>query len=102
MEENNKPPITIVSNHIGLNGSPSDRIYGDPFGSVYLIQQDYTRYEGKITKKSITIQSTVDGRNMKSFVYITDDGRWFDRAGIPMLPKNEQLDKEDNDDRNTD
>lgn len=92
--ESNK--FTVVSNHIGLNGEPVDRLYGSPFGNLRLIQADYTEYKGKITKKQL-IKTGIDGNNFKSFCYVTDDGRWFDRGGISMLPPDD-LDEEENED----
>ena len=93
--ESNK--YTVVSNHIGLNGEPVDRLYGSPFGNLRLIQADYTEYKGKITKKQL-IKTGIDGNNFKSFCYVTDDGRWFDRGGIPMLPPDDVIEEENEDD----
>ena len=80
MENNN---YTIVSNHIGINGEPVDRIYGNPFGQLRLIQADYTEYKGNIKKKQL-IKQGIDGNNFKSYCFVTDDGRWFDRGGLPI------------------
>ena len=88
---------TIVSNHIGPNGEPADRIYGSPAsgGHLRLIQADYTNYKGKIHKKQLILKG-IDGNNFKSHCFVTDDGRWFDRTGIPMLKPTEIVEDEDN------
>ena len=88
---------TIVSNHIGPNGEPADRIYGSPAsgGHLRLIQADYTNYKGKIHKKQLILKG-IDGNNFKSHCFVTDDGRWFDRTGIPMLKPTEVVEDEDN------
>ena len=95
MENSN---IIIVSNHIGPNGEPADRIYGSPAsgGHLRLIQADYTNYKGKIHKKQLILKG-IDGNNFKSHCFVTDDGRWFDRTGIPMLKPTEVIEDEDND-----
>ena len=88
---------TIVSNHIGPEGAPADRIYGSPAsgGNVRLIQADYSTYKGKIHKKQLILKG-IDGNNFKSHCFVTDDGRWFDRTGIPMLKPTEVIEDEDN------
>lgn len=93
MENHN---IAIASNHIGPEGKASDRIYGSPAGGseITLIQSDYTQYSGKIHKKQL-IQKGMDGNNFKSHCFVTDDGRWFDRAGIPMMAPNNVVEEED-------
>jgi len=92
--ENNK---IIISNHIGPEGAPADRIYGSPAsgGHLRLIQADYTDYKGKIHKKQLILKG-IDGNNFKSHCFVTDDGRWFDRTGIPMLKPTEIVEDEDN------
>ena len=87
----------IESNHIGPNGAPADRIYGSPAGGGHLrlIQADYTDYKGKIHKKQLILKG-IDGNNFKSHCFVTDDGRWFDRTGIPMLKPTEVIEDEDN------
>ena len=92
--ESNK--FTVVSNHIGLNGEPVDRIYGNPFGQLRLIQADYTEYKGNIKKKQL-IKQGIDGNNFKSYCFVTDDGRWFDRGGISMLPPDDVVEEESED-----
>ena len=92
--ESNK--YTVVSNHIGLNGEPVDRLYGSPFGNLRLIQADYTEYKGKIKKKQL-IKKGIDGNNFKSYCYVTEDGRWFDRGGLPILPPEDIVEEEDQD-----
>jgi len=90
--ENNK---IIISNHIGPEGAPADRIYGSPAsgGQLRLIQADYTDYKGKIHKKQLILRG-IDGNNFKSHCFVTDDGRWFDRTGIPMLKPTEVVEDE--------
>ena len=99
MEDNNN--YTIVSNHIGPNGEPADRIYGNPFGQLRLIQADYTTYKGNIKKKQL-IKKDMDGNNFKTFCYVTEDGRWFDRGGISMLPPDDVVEEENEDDTRED
>jgi len=91
--ENNK---IIISNHIGPEGAPADRIYGSPAsgGQLRLIQADYTDYKGKIHKKQLILRG-IDGNNFKSHCFVTDDGRWFDRTGIPMLKPTEIVEDEE-------
>ena len=56
-----------------------DRIYGNIYKQLRLIQKDGTEYKGKIEKKSIKLE---DGT--LSFVRVTADNRWFDKAGMPI------------------
>ena len=56
-----------------------DRIYGNIYKQLKLIQKDGTEYKGKIEKKSIKLE---DGT--LSFVHVTADNRWFDKAGMPI------------------
>jgi hypothetical protein len=91
MEDNTN--YTIVSNHIGPNGEPADRIYGNPSGQLRLVNADYTEYKGNIKKKQL-IKKGTDGNNFKSFCYVTDDGRWFDRGGMPILPPDDVVEEE--------
>ena len=56
-----------------------DRIYGNIYKQLRLIQKDGTEYKGKIEKKSIKLK---DGT--LSFVHVTADNRWFDKAGMPI------------------
>ena len=91
----------IISNMVGPEGEAIDRIYGSPAsgGSMRLINKDFTTYKGKISKKSITIKG-LDGNNFRSYCYVTDDNRWFNRSGMPIeKPKNLVSNDED---RNTD
>ena len=75
---------TIVSNM--RNGEPIDRIYGGAAGSpkMRLVQKDGTEYQGKITKKTILVESPLDGTKFKSYIYVTEDKRTFDRMGLPV------------------
>lgn len=56
-----------------------DRIYGNIYKQLRLIQKNGTEYKGKIEKKSIKLK---DGT--LSFVHKTADNRWFDKAGMPI------------------
>ena len=56
-----------------------DRIYGNIYKQLNLIQKNGTEYTGKIEKKSIKLK---DGT--LSFVHKTADNRWFDRSGMPI------------------
>lgn len=93
--------IIIVSNNIGPNGDPVDRIYGDGVTPLRLVQADYTTYKGKLHKKQL-IMKGMDGNNFKSHCYVTDDNRWFDRGGLPMLaPNNLAAEDKEEDENNT-
>ena len=56
-----------------------DRIYGNIYKQLRLIQKNGTEYKGKIEKKSIKLK---DGT--LSFVHKTADNRWFNRTGMPI------------------
>ena len=56
-----------------------DRIYGNIYKQLKLIQKNGTEYTGKIEKKSIKLE---DGT--LSFVHKTTDNRWFNRSGMPI------------------
>jgi hypothetical protein len=56
-----------------------DRIYGNIYKQLKLIQKNGTEYTGKIEKKSIKLE---DGT--LSFVHKTADNRWFNRSGMPI------------------
>jgi len=56
-----------------------DRIYGNIYKQLKLIQKNGTEYTGKIEKKSIKLE---DGT--LSFVHKTADNRWFNRTGMPI------------------
>ena len=71
-----------VSNYV--NGEAVDRIYGGGHLRLRLVQKDGEEYKGNINKKSITVTSTLDGSRFRSYCYKTDDGRWFDRGGLPI------------------
>lgn len=92
---------TIVSNNIGPDSKPVDRLYGVPGNdSVYLVQADYSRYSGRIFRKQI-ILADVNGNNFKSHCFVTADGRWFDRAGLPMEAPSSTVDEEGEDGQNS-
>jgi len=82
-----EPIIKPVSNIYGedQNGKPIyiDRIYGGIYGQTKLINKNGTTYKGKIHKRSILVKG-MDGNNFRSHTYETDDGRWFDRSGMPI------------------
>jgi hypothetical protein len=89
--------MLIVSNHIGPNGDPADRIYGNMNGNVRLVQADYSDYKGSIKKKRIFKKSAIDGTNITTYIYVTDDGRYFDNGGMPILkPDDIGEDEDDN------
>lgn len=90
MEENQN---SVASNHVGANEESVDRLYMRISGSVFLINKDYSDYKGKITKKGILVKD-LSGNNFRSHVYVTEDNRWFDRAGMP-ISKPSSLEKED-------
>jgi len=73
----------VVSNCIGPNKTPIDRLYGSIYGQQYIIQKDFSTYKGKIHKKSL-IKKGMDGNKFRSHCYVTDDNRWFDRSGLPI------------------
>lgn len=88
---------TIVSNF--RNGEPIDRIYGGGSLRTRLVQKDGTEYKGKITKKNVIIDG-VYGK-IKSYIYVTEDKRVFDRSGLPVynidINETETLDEENED-----
>tara|TARA_E500000075_G_C6917495_1_gene282363 strand:- start:296 stop:583 length:288 start_codon:yes stop_codon:yes gene_type:complete len=87
----------IVSNNIGPGGEPADRIYGGINGKVRLVNADYSEYKGNIKKKRIIKKSAIGDYNITSYIYVTDDGRYFDRGGMPILkPDNIQEDDNEN------
>ena len=70
-----------------------DRIYQNS-SHLELINKDMTRYKGKINKRSITCVDT-SNNNFRSYVYETIDGRWFDRAGMPIKKPTNLVGKDD-------
>lgn len=93
-----KGNVKIVSNHVGPDGESVDRIYGGQYGTnkVRLVNRDYSEYKGEIKKKTI-LKKGLDGKNFRSYVYVTADDRWFDRAGLPITKESVTLDKESDD-----
>jgi hypothetical protein len=71
----------------------ADRIYGI-WGGIELINRDMSRYTGKINKRSITCVD-LQKNNFRSYVYETADGRWFDRAGLPINKPDNLVGKND-------
>ena len=83
--------IIPESNKIG--DKIRDRIYQDLYKNMELINKDGSVYTGKITKRTITC------KGYTSFVHTTADGRWFNKAGMPIdKPKNLITRKEQEDD----
>jgi len=60
----------------------NDRIYSNLHNDIHLINKDGSKYKGKIFKRRITLKD-IDGSNFFAHAYETDDGRWFDRGGLP-------------------
>ena len=56
-----------------------DRIYGNIYKQLILIQKNGSEYKGRIDKKSIKLSD-----NTLSYVYVTADNRWFNRQGMPI------------------
>ena len=75
----------VVSNMVGDNEQSIDRIYGEPAsgGEMKLINKDFTEYKGKIHKRATSVKD-LDGSRFRSYCYVTDDNRWFDRSGMPI------------------
>ena len=67
----------VVSNFV--NEQWIDRLYRTLHGKVYLIQKDSTEYKGAIQTKKFS---------GKTFIF-TEDGRWFDRSGLPVAKPSE-------------
>lgn len=89
---------TIVSNM--RNGEPIDRIYGGGALKLRLIQKDGTEYTGTITKKTIIVDG-INGK-FKSYIYVTEDKRTFDRSGLPVYNIDIDNDIEENEDATQD
>ena len=60
-----------------------DRIYGNIYKQLKLIQKNGSVYKGKIDKKSIKLSDGTLG-----YVHVTADSRWFDRQGMPITKPN--------------
>ena len=56
-----------------------DRIYGNIYKQLILIQKNGSTYKGRIDKKSIKLLDGTLGH-----VYVTADNRWFDKQGMPI------------------
>jgi len=76
-----EPEETSSSGPIASN-LDADRIYGSINNTIHLINRDGSKHKGKIFKRRITLKD-IDGGNFFAHAYETDDGRWFDRAGLP-------------------
>ena len=90
-----KGDCRIVSNHVGPDGESIDRIYGHE-DSPRLIQRDYSQYAGNINKKTILVKRS-DGSRFRSHVFVTADGRYFDRGGLPITKESVEIEKESDD-----
>ena len=67
----------VISNF--MNDKWIDRLYQRLNGKVYLIQKDGKEYKGAIQTKKFS---------GKTFSF-TEDGRWFDRSGLPVAKPSE-------------
>lgn len=72
-----------------------DRIYSNLNNNLHLINQDGSKYKGKIFKRR-TVVKGLDGNNFFSYVYETDDNRWFNRVGLPIPKPNNIVKQSDN------
>ena len=77
----------IESNHMG--GRWIDRLYqlGVTEG-VELINKDSTKYNGRVSRRRISLQNA-EGQNFFASAYESADGRWFDNSGMPMKKPND-------------
>ena len=89
-----KEPEETVTGPIASNLG-NDRIYGDINGKVHLVNADGSTYRGKIFKRR-TVVKGLDGNNFFSYVYETDDNRWFNRVGLPIPKPNNIVKQSDN------
>ena len=88
----------IASNLVGEDGASIDRIYESISGKLELINSDMSVYKGKIFRKTV-IKTDMQGNNFRAPAFLTEDGRWFDRGGLPSTkPKvaDEEIKDEDN------
>ena len=84
---------TRIATNEGPDG-PFDRIYQRGTLEKYeLVNADQTTYKGKIHRRTI-IRVDLKGNNFRYPCFETEDGRWFDRGGMPM-PKPKKEDYED-------
>ena len=56
-----------------------DRIYGNIYKQLILIQKNGSEYKGRIDKKSIKLSDGTLGH-----VHVTADNRWFNNCGMPI------------------
>jgi len=82
----------VISNMVGDNEQPIDRIYAQPAsgGEMKLINKDFSTYKGKIHKRATSVKD-LDGSRFRSHCFVTDDDRWFDRCGMPKKKKKNLL-----------
>ena len=78
-----------------ISNMGKDRIYMI-WNTPELVNKDNSIYKGKINTRSITCQD-VQGNNFRSYVYETADGRWFDRAGLPISKPTNLVTRSDDD-----
>jgi hypothetical protein len=77
----------IESNHIG--GRWIDRIYQlGVTEAVELINKDSTKYNGRVSRRRISLQNA-EGQNFFASAYESADGRWFDNSGMPIKKPNQ-------------
>jgi hypothetical protein len=81
-----------VANIVPESNLGGDRIYQNLHGTMELVNKNGTLYKGKIDKRSIKLS---DGS--LSYVHLTADNRWFDRAGIPISKPSNLIVREKND-----
>ena len=82
----------VISNMVGPEGQAIDRIYGAPAsgGDAKLVNKDFSIYKGKIHKRATSVKD-LDGTRFRSYCYVTEDNRWFDRCGMPIKKPNNLL-----------
>lgn len=68
-----EPLNVVVSNQYGedAKGKPLyiDRLYGDLYGSIKLVNKNFTEYKGKINKRSISVKG-LDGNNFLDLMFM--------------------------------
>jgi len=88
----NSSGTRVITNE-GPDG-PFDRIYQKGSLEKYeLVNADQTTYTGKIHRRTI-IRVDLKGNNFRYPCFETEDGRWFDRSGMPM-PKPTKIENEE-------
>lgn len=77
----------VVSNCVGDDFKPIDRLYGDLHGKHFVVNKDFSTYKGKIFKKGLLVKD-IDGNRFRSHCFVTEDNRYFDRSGMPIAKPN--------------